>query len=883
MYRNVVYSLSKKPDSKIWESKIILFTWDEQGNPTTVEYAYQPYLYYPHPDGEYKGFDGQKLKLERFENIFESKKWKTQHPNVRLYDNFMPERQFLLDTFQGQQENDDFTKFPLRYQVQDIEVAIEDETPQELLEKFNRPMNVVTIYDSKYKKYFCWVLLDKKWPCNENFISNDQVEYRVFQKEELFLIDMIKWQQANYADIITGWNVDFDICFSIRRIQKVLGDDWVNKLSPVNNVREVTKRRRIGGINEEYQSYEIKGISIIDYLFLYRDKYLNKQYSFKLGHVGQEELKLPKIEYNCSFKEFYRKYFFKFVEYNIRDVEIVVKLEEKFKYLFLSRKICNMGLVGYECINKSSPYILGAIALEARKNGVHLYTGASTKEDIEDKDYEGAFVFDPIPSICRGGIASFDLNSLYPNAVINNNISPETKVGKVLERKPESIIFKLGEKQYEVTYKIFYEIVKDRLIVSGYDIIYLSPLRKKGIIPSFCERLYAGRKRSKKKASDIKHQLNGMDKKDPKYHSLEDEQERYSGMEKAYKTFLNSIYGQLGSRMFPLYDVDNASSVTRSGQTIIKGSIEFINKFISDKLGLDHIAEFVAYGDTDSNYVDFSALFRKMLLMQENENIQWTDDNIKKVCEFLDGEFIQKLNENCCKITKEKFFSPLKNIEFKREVLCSEAIFFTKKKYILHVINDEGMKPKPEKAWKYVGVDIKKNELPPKIKNSLEYVVKESLTKHWKNIDYVQYLKTVWKEFIKLTPVELGYMKNYKSAKEAVSFLQMETGTTIFAKSSQYYNDIIDNLKLNNKYDKIVVGDRIRYLYIKPNNIYGISVMGWREEGEWPKEFDDIFEIDYEEMFDRMMLKPLSRLAELNKWDEHPPYQNNYYSTLDEE
>lgn len=878
MYRNIVYRMTKKPDSKLWDSIITLFTWDESGRPIEQNFEYKPYCYIEHPKGTELSYNGIAIKKEEFDTLWDLRKWKESHPSLRLYDSVSPERQFLYDYFGGQQETEDFTKYELRVQVLDIEVATEDESVDTLLKDINRPMNVVTIYDSYYKKYFCWVLLDKKWSMENNFIGNDKVEYRVFDDEEKFLIDHVNWRKHNYPDILTGWNVDFDIMYSISRIIKIFGNDWADKLSPVGSVRPTIKTKRQNGQNLEYDTFSIKGVSIIDYLFLYRDKYLQKQYSYKLGHVGEQELGLSKIHYEGSFKEFYRNNFNKFVEYNIRDVEIVVKLDEKLKYIYLTRKICNFGLCDYECITRSSPYIIGALMLECKKNNTHLYTGLSVKEELPDENFEGAFVYDVQPSIQTCGVTSFDLNSLYPNIMINLNISPETKLGKILGKDENEIEFNVGDKHYKCSHNKFNEIIKDRITISSNNILYVSPLKKKGIVPCFLERLYQSRKTTKKQMLGFKDKLTRLEKSSNEYKELDTKVAQLSGIEQAYKIFLNSVYGQMGSKLFPLYDIDNASSVTLSGQTIIKESINFITNYIRNMFNLDENESIVVNGDTDSIYINCSAITKKLLNTDNITQQSWTPENIDLICKFIDNNVTNAINDNCSKITKDKFNSPLKNVEFKRETFCSTGLFFAKKRYILNVKDDEGVK---KDKWKYVGVDIKRNELPPMVKDCLEKVIKKSVIENWKNEDYINYVRQLWDNYEKSSPEEIAYMKSYRSIKDSTGFLRMGNKTTVMAKSSTYYNHLIEYLQLENKYDKIVVGDAIRYVYLKKHNKFNIEVIAWKADSTYPEEFNQLFHIDYEKMFINTVLTPLKRYVELRKWSSDPDYKNQYYCVLE--
>lgn len=594
MYRNISYRIDAN-----WDGVIRLDTWDENGNPITEEHTHKSHLFYDYPKGDDLSVYGHKLRRLEFNSIIGRNKWIKEHRGHNLiFESIPPVREFLLDRFGGQQEDADFMKYKLRVHFFDIEIAVEDEFPEP--KKAEYPINVMTIYDTKLCKYFTWICTeDTELP----FECDEDVEYFIFSSETKMLQNFLAWFQNNYPDVISGWNIDgFDIPYLVNRLKKKLGYGEELKLSPIRKIlikEGVIRRGEFRPIDE----YRIEGITCLDYLFLYRTKFSTKNLSsHKLENVGQEELGYGKLEYNGSIKDFWKRNFVDFVKYNIQDVKLLFDLDTKLNYIALARKMCNMGLCEYSSIYKSQPYIYGAIVLEALKDGKRVLS-IGLDEQQKTSKFIGAHVFEPRTGFYGRGVSSLDLNSLYPSIMIMLNISPETKVGRVLEETDEYVLIKTADNGDIVKYTQakYQALLKNHLCISHNKILYWKSTKKKGFIPKFLERLYSERRAKKDKMLEIKAIIEEKKKEgvlDTKLNSLRD---LLDTTQHAYKIFLNSIYGQFGSQYFPMYDIENAEAVTVSGQYIIKSSSEYINWWFKEYYDQD---DSLVYGDTDSCFYD---------------------------------------------------------------------------------------------------------------------------------------------------------------------------------------------------------------------------------------------------------------------------------------
>ena len=237
--------------------------------------------------------------------------------------------------------------------------------------------------------------------------------------------------------------------------------------------------------------------------------------------------------------------------------------------------------------------------------------------------------------------------------------------------------------------------------------------------------------------------------------------------------------------------------------------------------------------------------------------VDWNDkEKFEKIKDYVDNTFQKKLNDYCADFICKKFYTDQRRIEFKREKLSAQAEYTAKKRYIVHVYNDEGL---DVNKWAYTGVDIKKNELPNSIKKLLEECVQGLIEFDWDNSKFQSKMQEIYNIFEKMSIKDLAYIKNLNTPKESTGFLTMEKGAGAHAKAAEYYNQIVKELKINNKYDAIQAGDRFHYIYIKANNKYGINVIGFKDR--WPTEFDTLFEPDRIKMFEKEVISPLKQIC----------------------
>ena len=306
MYRNLA-TYTKAGCTMVWES-----TWDEAGNRIEIETPVEPYLYYEDSnikpeDVKYKSMFGKPMRKLSFQTNYERSKWIETSKNIPLFEKLSPTKQYLLNKYIGLEQTPEFTQYPFRIFNIDLEIEIDGKFPDPLYAEY--PINVISIYDTLTSNVIVWLYnknidtiftkehektIEKE--IKETYDKNiNRIIYACFDKEFQMLEDFLTYWEHNYPDIITGWNINkFDILYIVNRIIKILGDGNQYRLSPINAKKTVytTFEHDLNSI-----IYKIQGISICDYLDLYKKFAGTSRQSFKLDYIANLELGFGKLDY----------------------------------------------------------------------------------------------------------------------------------------------------------------------------------------------------------------------------------------------------------------------------------------------------------------------------------------------------------------------------------------------------------------------------------------------------------------------------------------------------------------------------------------------------------------------------------------------------------
>lgn len=578
-YRNIYYNSRAK--------KMTLFTWDKDGNPIREEYDYKPWLYV--------GTTGSKdavsmfntpLKKITFNTDFERRKYVADSGITKFFDNLPCIQQFLVEKFWNVNETPEFSQIPLKVAFIDIEVYSPGEFPEPREAK--APINAITLYDTYTKIY-------NIWGTKPYTVKQSDMVYHYFADEKEMMKDFIQFFELADIDVFSGFNSEsFDIPYIMNRINNILDSDWAKRMSPVGEVYSSDYVNRFGALT---QKWKIQGISCIDYLEIYRKLIAKELPSFKLNYIAELELGEHKLEYEQSnLFDLADKDWERFIDYNIQDVVLLVKLDQKLKYLHILRLLAYAGLTDMESAMGTTAVTLGGMAIRCKYRDKKIMTFKREGKGT----YAGAFVIDPIKGF-HSAIASFDANSLYPNTCITCNISPETKLGYIISDDDSDIVEfqNVSGKLYKIDKEKFYKLCKqEKMAVAANKIVYNQKI--KGVLPEYMDYYYQARVKVKKVIKDLKKKYE--EKQDPqKKHDLKFELDRLDMVQYSYKIQINSAYGALGAAFFPAGDTDVAASITATGKATVKKSYEIAKQFaVEQGVTPEKATSVVVGGDTDS-------------------------------------------------------------------------------------------------------------------------------------------------------------------------------------------------------------------------------------------------------------------------------------------
>ena len=837
MYRNCVYSQKSK--------EIILFGWDARGNRTKQEIPYSPYIYLEDKRGDAKSIYGTPLKKKEFETQYDRGKFVKESGIKRIFENLPPYQQFLIDEYYRDCENDDFSKNPLKVCFLDLECPSNPNIsggvfPEPTLAE--QVINLIVCYDSLTKRRTIFGL--------KKFIPDDTItDYFHCKSEHDLLKRFIGHISSDYPDVLCGYNSNnFDIPYLINRITFELGKDWADELSPIGRIYE--KVNPNGKFGQSTTEYVIEGMSCLDYYVMYQKFNMEKQESYKLDYIGEVEVGENKVEYSGSLWDLARDDWNTFCRYCIRDVDLVVKLDAKLDYISLLRFLAYTGLCSLENAIKTVPCMNGAIAIKARERGECIPTFI---KPVTDYKAPGGYVSDPKIGFSEN-IVSFDANSLYPSVMISLNLSPETKIGKVEKIGDLINIHHVSGRTFELTpdkFAVFLKEEKACLSKSG----HLFTQKRKGIVPEFLDNLYTKRKEMKGKMLEARK--NGDKEAANKFDTIQ----------YAYKIHLNSLYGYMLNKYAPMGDEDIGTSVTLTGQAAIKQSVEifydFMRKLIPN-VSNDLLLDSYIYSDTDSQYLSLFWLDKIGISFRK-------DGQITKEFYSLCDDIENHINIEMSEWAKKALRSHDPRFIFKRESICDAGIFIGKKYYVLHILDDEGT---PTDKFKYKGVDVVKTTMPkvvkPYVKKVIEHMILTKSLQETNNLFYEAY------EIFKSLPIEsiskISGMNNYEKYSKKCNGLQIVSKMPSNLKSAYHHDYIIDKLGVESKYDKFKSGDKVRSVYVKTPNKYNISNIGFKEH--YPEEFNEIFIVDYEKMFDKMFFAAIDRFYDAVDWKLRKPNEN---------
>jgi DNA polymerase elongation subunit (family B) len=628
---------------------------------------------------------------------------------------------------------------------------------------------------------------------------------------------------------------------------KILGEDDAKKLSPWGLINE----RKVFAMNRENIAYELLGVATWDYIELYR-WYApggKSQESYRLDAIASVEVGDNKLSYDeyDSLHELYRLNYQKFIEYNIKDVDLILRLEDKLKLIEMGLTLAYDTKCNYE-----------DIFAQTRMWDALIYNNLLEKNIVvppkthsqKSERFEGAYVKDPQIGM-HHWVASFDLDSLYPHLMMQYNISPETLVNPEDYTPLMRSIISSGVSVDKLLDK--------KLDLSGLKDVTLTPngqffrTDKQGFLPKMLEEMYEDRKKFKKLMLKAKQDYENETDESKKY-EIEKRISRYDNLQLAKKVGLNSAYGAMGSQYFRFYDLRQAIAVTTAGQLSIRWIEKKLNQYMNNILKTDD--DYVIASDTDSIYMRLGPLVDKVCgsSLPANKVIEFMD----KVCEDKLQPYIDTSYQELAKYVNA--FS--QKMRMKREGLSDKGIWTAKKRYILNVYNNEGVQYN-EPHLKVMGLEMVKSSTPSAIRAKMYETIKLLIT--GTESDVQDFIEKFREEFKSLPPEEISFPRGVNGLKEySDSNSLYKKGTPIHVKGALLYNHYLKQMKLEKKYPLIQEGEKLKFTYLKQPNPFKDTVISY--PGRLPAEFQLVSYVNYDMQFDKAYLDPVKIILDCIGW-----------------
>jgi DNA polymerase elongation subunit (family B) len=741
----------------------------------------------------------------------------------KIYGNDRYIYQYISDKYPDEQIIFDIDKVKLA--TLDIEVASENGFPD--VESAAEEILLITIQDYTTKQIYTWGL--------GKFQNNQaNVKYRAFSTEYDLLNDFIHWWMDNTPEVVTGWNSKlYDIPYIVRRLDRVLGEKLMKRMSPWGLVTE--DETYISG--RKYLSYDIGGISQLDYLDLYKKFTYTNQESYRLDHIANVELGQKKLDHSefDTFKDFYTKGWQKFVEYNIKDVELVDRLEDKMKLIELALTMAYDAKVNYEDVFFQVRMWDTIIYNYLKKRNIVI----PPKEKSEkDSKYAGAYVKEPIPGK-YDWVVSFDLNSLYPHLIMQYNISPETLLD---ERHPNVTVDKI------LNQEITFELYKDKAVCAN-GAMFRKDVR--GFLPELMEKIYKDRTIYKKKMLAAKQEY---EKKKTK--ELEKEIARCNNIQMARKIQLNSAYGAIGNQYFRYYKLANAEAITLSGQVSIRWIENKMNAYLNKILKTDGV-DYVIASDTDSIYLNMGPLVESVYKGRE-KTTQSIVSFLDKVCQVE----LENHIEGCYQELATYVNAYDQKMQMKRENIAERGIWLAKKRYILNVWDSEGVRYEEPKL-KMMGIEAVKSSTPAPCRKMIKDGLK--LMMSGTEDEVIEFIDQCRESFKKMPPEEVAFPRTASDVRKYYSSSSIYAPKTpIHIRGALLFNHYVKEKKLTNKYSLINNGEKVKFIFLKKPNIIQENVISFIQD--FPKELGLDKYIDYELQFEKSFVDPLKSILDAIGW-----------------
>ena len=804
----------------------LLYIGYEDGQRIQRKFKFSPTLYVvSNQITDYKTLDGRYAKPIRFDTVGQARDFKDKYKDVENfevhgYDRFL--YQYISEEFSDEVDYDIKT---LKITSLDIEVACENGFPN--VRECAEQLLAITVQDYQTRKL-------KVFATRDYHNTRKDVDFIYCDDEKHLLQCFLAYWQTDFPDVLTGWNVElYDIPYICGRLERLFGERELKMMSPWGMVKseeiEIKGRTNI--------LYNLMGINVLDYMDLYKKFTYTNQESYRLDHIAFVELgqkKLDHSEYE-NFKDFYTKDWQKFIDYNIKDVELVLQLEEKMKLLELAVALAYDAKVNLKDVYYQVRMWDTLIYNFLRQRNIVV---PPAKRSNKDEKYAGAYVKEPIPGKYEW-VVSFDLNSLYPHLIMQYNISPETLWES---RHPSASVDRLLSKT---------DRIDPKFATCANGAQYRKDIH--GFLPEMMQKIYDERVQSKKLMLIAKQEYEKTPTKE-----LEKSISKYNNIQMARKIQLNSAYGAIGNQYFRYYNLRNAEAITLSGQVSIRWIENKVNGYLNKLLNSNE-KDYVIASDTDSIYICLDDLVTKVYGDKEvgQEKVV---DFLDKACKEKIEPFIDRSYTELAEYTnayEQKMF-------MKRENIAARGIWTAKKRYILNVWDSEGVRYNQPKL-KMMGIEAVKSSTPMPCRKAIKDALNIMMT--GEQDELIKFIDNFKEQFYSLPPEDIAFPRSVNGLRKFKSDTDVYSkGCPLHVRGSLLYNFYVSKKKLENKYPLIQEGEKIKYIYMKVGrtNYTGENVLSFLNT--FPRELGLEECLDRKAQFKKSFLDPLQIITNVIGW-----------------